>query len=108
MSEKHDSIRSLRPDNPNFPIVLKMPVGKGTSYHSIIGQVNRSKPIGEGTDKVVPYWSSHLDGAASEKIVDASHTQITHDDEAIEEARRLLYLHIGRKAPTPQEPSVAR
>ena len=48
----------------------------------------------------MPYWSSHLDGAASEKIVDASHTEVTHHPDAIAEVRRLLYLHIGR---TPEQ-----
>lgn len=97
VSEKLDSIRSLRPDNPNFSVIEQIPSRKGTITHSIIGQVNQSKPITEGTDKVVEYWSSHLDGTASEKIVDSSHTQITGNEDAIEEVRRLLYLHIGHK-----------
>ena len=92
---KLDSVRSLRPDNPLYPVVMAMPVGKRVTYHSVIGQVNQSKPRAEGTDKVVQYWSSHLDGAASEKIVDASHTQITGDADSIAEVRRLLYLHIN-------------
>ena len=62
-----------------------------------MGQVNQRKPVSEGTDTLVPYWSSHLDGAASEKIVDASHTGVTHHPDAIAEVRHLLYLHIGRK-----------
>lgn len=63
--------------------------------------MNQNKPISEGTDGLVPYWSSHLDGAASEKIVDASHTKITHHHESIEEVRRILHLHLGLKAPAP-------
>ena len=97
LTEKHDSLISLHPSNPNFPVILQMPVGKGTTYHSIIGQVNQSKPIIKGDDKVVWYRSSHLTGAASEKIVDASHTHITHNPAAINEVHRLLYLHIDRK-----------
>jgi len=102
-----NSINSLRPDSEFLTTVLELPVAPRVSYHTIAGQVNQGKPVAEGTDKVVPYWSSHLDGAASEKIVDASHLTITRSISAIEEVRRLLYLHLGLPAPEPLPPVTA-
>ena len=91
-----DSIRGLRPDFEFLTTAVKLPVGRGIRYHSIIGSVQKNKPLEETSDKVVPYWSAHLDGAASEKVVDASHTEITHHPDSIDEVRRILYQHIGR------------
>ena len=99
-----NSINSLRPDSEFLAAVLELPVAPRVNYHTIAGQANQDKPVAEGTDKVVPYWSSHLDGAASEKIVDASHLTITKSISAIEEVRRLLYLHLGLPAPEPLPP----
>jgi len=43
-----------------------------TPFHSIIGVVGEPKaPLEKTSDTVVPYWSSHLDAALSEKIVPA-------------------------------------
>jgi hypothetical protein len=92
-----NSITSLRPKNPFLTEISKLPVSKRTTYHSIIGRANPKDPIPESSDKVVPYWSSHLEGAASEKIVNAKHTTITGNADSIEEVRRILYLHVGRK-----------
>jgi len=41
-------------------------------YHSIIGDRGRGDTP-NSSDGVVPYWSSHLDGAQSEKIVPSEH-----------------------------------
>ena len=43
---------------------------------------------------MVPYWSSHLDGALSEKIVPAIHTTAFQNPEAITEMKRILHLHL--------------
>jgi len=42
---------------------------------------------------VVPYWSSHLDGAVSEKIVPSDHSAHRHP-EAIAELKRILREHL--------------
>ena len=47
----------------------------------------------DGSDGIVPYWSSHLDGAASERIVPSGHSTHQHP-EGIEELERILYLHL--------------
>lgn len=93
----NDSIKTLQPDNPVLATTLELPLGPGVRYHSIIGNHRMTAPLEESSDTVVAYWSAHLDDATSEKVVDATHLNILRDDEAIEELRRLLYLHAGLK-----------
>jgi hypothetical protein len=62
---------------------------KGVPYHSIIGDRGKGDTP-ESSDGVVPYWSSHLDGAASEKIVPSGHGS-NENPEGIEEFRRILH-----------------
>ena len=47
------------------------------------------------TDGIVPYWSSHLDGAQSELIVPSNHSA-HQNPQAIAEVRRILKLHASR------------
>jgi hypothetical protein len=54
---------------------------------------NPKVPLGQGSDGTVPYWSSHLDGAASEAVINDKHTPLVKNEGTIEELRRLLYLH---------------
>lgn len=95
LQDAPDSIASLTPHWPILEGILEQPVADRVTYHSIIGNHNNKVPLEDSTDTVVPYWSSHLDGAVSEKIVTASHTTITPNPVAIEELRRILYLHVG-------------
>src|SRR5262245_16143908 len=57
-------------------------------FHSIIGQQHPGSKE-HGSDGVVPYWSSHLDGAASECVVRSGHGVIGNA-EAINEVIRIL------------------
>lgn len=93
-----NSIRQLKPHAPLLETVVSLPIQSGTTYHSIIGRAHPSDPLPESSDTVVPYQSSHLDGAASEKIVHSIHTKINRDPITITEVRRILYLHLGMKA----------
>ena len=95
IKNRPNSISTLRPDAPGPKAVLTQPIRPGVTIHSIIGRANPDDPIEESTDKVVPYTSAHLDEAVSEKVVHATHTSITGDPAAIEEVRRILYLHAG-------------
>jgi hypothetical protein len=45
--------------------------------------------LARSSDGVVPYTSSHLDTALSERIVPADHGAYRHPD-AVEEIRRIL------------------
>jgi hypothetical protein len=93
--ERPDSIQGLKPDNPGTKAFLAQKVRKGVVIHSVIGRKKPADPVKESSDGVVPYWSSHLDEAASEKVVHATHTSINSNQEAIEEVGRILYLHAG-------------
>jgi len=90
-----NGVRALRPDNPILPATLRLKPGPGVEWHSIIGTLIPDLPANLSSDGLVPYRSSHLDDAASEKIVVAHHTAVPHNPEAIEELRRILYLHAG-------------
>ena len=91
-------VARLKAENPLLSFVLKQEIVEGTSYHSIIGDRGKGggkqrgdKP--ESSDGVVPYWSSHLDGAVSEKIVPSDHSAHRHP-EAIAELKRILREHL--------------
>jgi triacylglycerol esterase/lipase EstA (alpha/beta hydrolase family) len=86
-----NSITGLKPSNPALPVVNSAPIT--VPYHSIIG--NRGKPglLAESTDGVVPYWSSHLEGAQSEVIVPGPHGACELP-QTIAELDRILRLHL--------------
>nr|WP_213033014.1 alpha/beta fold hydrolase [Acinetobacter sp. ANC 4648] len=68
---------------------------KGMVYHSIMGNITNSNDPNIMTDGIVPYKSSHLDGAASEKIIKGGHS-IQETPEAVLELRRILRLHLSQ------------
>jgi hypothetical protein len=61
-----NSITGLKPSNPALPVVNEARIT--VPYHSIIGDRGKDH-CPDCTDGVVPYSSSHLDGAQSEVIV---------------------------------------
>ncbi|MEX1049719.1 MAG: alpha/beta fold hydrolase [Akkermansiaceae bacterium] len=83
-----NSIDTLSPNNRFVREVNKLPIAPGVTHHSIIG--DRGKGNGpDSSDGIVPYWSSHLKGAASERIVPSGHS--AHENpEGIEEVCRIL------------------
>ena len=95
-----NSIDTLSPNNAFVREVNKLPVAPGIPYHSIIGDRgkggNLDKTSPASNDSFVPYWSSHLDGAASEKVIPSNHSAHQHP-EGIAETRRILRLHAGLK-----------
>lgn len=87
-----NGIDNLSPNNPSLRVLSTLPFNPKIPYHSIIGNLE-SGPVMEGSDGIVPYWSSHLDGAVSEKIVHSNHSVHTHPL-AIHELRRILLQHL--------------
>lgn len=85
-------IDGLSPKNPLLPLTASMPVA--VPFHSIIGNEEKAGVAG-GSDGVVPYWSSHLDGAQSELIVKSGHGAHEHPL-AIREVRRIMLEHMER------------
>lgn len=86
---RFSAVRTLSKKSTALIAVSKLPIA--TPYHSVIGQT-REGPVESGSDGVVPYWSSHLDGADSERIVRSGHGVIG-DPDAIAEVIRILRLH---------------
>ncbi|MEG0482380.1 MAG: alpha/beta hydrolase [Acinetobacter sp.] len=80
--------------NSNFTLVTEnvMPK-KDMIYHSIMGNDTDSTDPNVMSDGIVPYKSSHLDGAVSEKIIKGGHS-IQETPEAVLELRRILRLHL--------------
>ncbi len=87
------SIDTLSPTNRFVKSINRYPIRADIPFHSIMGdRGNGDTP--DSSDGVVAYWSSHLDGAVSEKIVPSHHSAHQHP-EGIEEVRRILHLHAG-------------
>ena len=92
-----NSIDFLKPTNRFVVTLDKIPVVKGIPYHSIIGDrgkggnLNHAEPV--STDGIVPYWSSHIDGAKSELIIPSHHWSNQHPL-GIAEIDRILHEHL--------------
>jgi pimeloyl-ACP methyl ester carboxylesterase len=83
-----NSVDTLEPNDRFVQAVDKIPITPGIPYHSIMGDRGRGNTP-NSSDGVVPYWSSHLDGAQSELIVDSGH-DAQSNPEAIHEVARIL------------------
>jgi hypothetical protein len=87
------SIHGLEPDSPLLLSMNTVPID--SPFHSIIGNGERwNVPLERSSDGVVPYWSAHLDGALSEKIVPAIHTTAFQNPEAIADMKRILRVYL--------------
>ncbi len=82
--------------SPKSPLLLSLhPLPIEPPFHSIIGNRGLDRiPLKDSSDGVVPYLSSHLDGAISERIVPAQHVVACQNPETIEELKRILRLHL--------------
>lgn len=87
-----NSVRFLRAKSPLLLSILKLPLSPDIPYHSIIGDRGKGDTP-NSSDGVVPYWSSHLEGARSEKIVPSGHGA-NENSEGVEEMRRILLLNL--------------
>ena len=85
-------IDDLQTDSRFMGFYNGLPMAPDVPYHSIIGNKTKADTPG-GSDGVVAYESSHLEGAASEKIVKSGHT-VMDQTQAILEVRRILSLHL--------------
>lgn len=91
-----NSIRFLKADSPIIEAIRNLPLAHPIPYHSIIGDRGRGDSP-NSSDGVVAYWSSHLEGAASEKIVPSDHGA-NENPEAIMELRRILIENLRKKS----------
>lgn len=82
------SVDTLSPQNPFVKTINEIPIKPGVPYHSIIGDRGKGDTP-NSSDGFVPYWSSHLEGATTEKIVPSNHSA-HQNKEAIAEVLRIL------------------
>jgi pimeloyl-ACP methyl ester carboxylesterase len=87
-----NSVDTLEPNDRFVEAVNKVPITPGIPYHSIIGDRGRGDTP-NSSDGVVPYWSSHLEGAQSELIVNSDHGA-QYNPQAIREVARILRLNL--------------
>jgi hypothetical protein len=85
-----NSVTSLSPKNPTLKVIDQAPFR--APHHSIIGDRGRGDTP-NSSDGVVPYWSSHLSTAKSEKIVPGPHGSCELP-QTIDELKRILHLHL--------------
>jgi pimeloyl-ACP methyl ester carboxylesterase len=83
-----NSVDTLEPNDRFVQAVNKLPMARHIPYHSIMGDRGRGDTP-NSSDGVVPYWSSHLQGAQSELIVNSDHGA-QYNPQAIREVERIL------------------
>jgi len=88
-----NSVDTLEPSDRFVRAVDKLPLTRGIPYHSIMGDRGRGDTP-NSSDGVVPYWSSHLDGAESELIVNSDHGA-QNNQQAIREVERILKRNLA-------------
>jgi pimeloyl-ACP methyl ester carboxylesterase len=89
-------INGLSPRSAVLRTLDKLPIT--APYHSIIGDRARGDSP-NSSDGVVPYWSSHLDGAQSELIVPGPHGSYALP-QTIVELKRILRLELTTQGET--------
>ena len=90
-----NSVDTLAPTNRFVIAINTIPITPGIPYHTIMGDRGRGDAP-NSSDGVVPYWSSHMEGAKSELIVPSAHPA-HQNPKAIEEVRRVLTLNVARR-----------
>jgi hypothetical protein len=86
-----NSIDTLSPKNRFVRMINKIPITPGIPYHTIVGDRGKVDSP-NSSDGVVPYWSSHMDGAQSECIVPSDHGA-HQNPKAFAEVTRILKLN---------------
>jgi pimeloyl-ACP methyl ester carboxylesterase len=83
-----NSVDSRSPNSRFLNAMNTIPMTPGVPYHTIIGDRGRGDSP-NSSDGVVPYWSSHMDGAKTENIVPSDHGA-HQNPQAIEDVMRIL------------------
>lgn len=90
-----DSIDTLAPNNRFVQVINTVPVVPGIPHHVVAGDRGRGDAP-NSSDGIVPYWSSHMDTAVSERIVPSGHSTELHPM-GIAEVMRILKLHAQKR-----------
>ncbi|MDB6007087.1 MAG: alpha/beta hydrolase [Prosthecobacter sp.] len=86
-----NSVSSLSPGHPLFQALNSRPMT--APCHSIIGNMGGRGLLLDSSDGVVPYSSSHLDEAVSEKIIPYWHSCV-EQKECADEVTRIVREHL--------------
>jgi pimeloyl-ACP methyl ester carboxylesterase len=92
-------INGLSPRSPMLQALDPLPLT--VPYHSIIGDRGRGDTP-NSSDGIVPYWSSHMEGAQSELIVPGPHGSYALP-ETVVELKRILRLELETRDETARE-----
>jgi pimeloyl-ACP methyl ester carboxylesterase len=108
LAELPTSAGELAPEHRLLMGLCDLKIDSSVRAHSIIADF-RDPPAPGGTDGIVPYSSSHLEGVDSELIVRGLHICLDHPA-VIHEVRRILAEHAGNVAAcrTDEESMIAR
>ena len=93
-----NSVDSLDPDSPFFPVMLASYRAPWVKYHNIIGMVPERGLFGKfaaGSDGVVTYESASMEDTETELTVPAEHTVIHAHPRAVLDVRRILLDHLA-------------
>lgn len=98
------SVHTLSPRDPALRALVDLPIE--VPFHSIIGE-KHAGTVETSSDGVVPYASSHLDGASSELAVRSGHG-VCENPDAQREVIRILRLELNREKRANAAPSLAQ
>ncbi len=87
-----NSVDTLSPKSRFVNAINTIPLTPGVPYDTIIGDRGRGDSP-NSSDGVVPYWSSHMDGAQTEHIVPSSHSA-HQNPQAIAQVLHILKEHV--------------
>ena len=90
-----NSVDTLSPKSRFVNAINTIPITPGVPYDTIIGDRGRGDSP-NSNDGIVPYWSSHLDGAQTEHIVPSDHSA-HQNPRAIAEVLHILKQHAEQK-----------
>lgn len=88
---RSNSLDTLSPESRFVKAVATLPLAPGIPYDTIVGDRGRGDSP-NSSDGVVPYWSSHMDGAQSYHIVPSNHSA-HQNPEAIATVLHILKMH---------------
>jgi pimeloyl-ACP methyl ester carboxylesterase len=91
-TDEMTSIQTMRPGSRFLNWLSQQPIGLPVRAHSLIANINGTDP--SGSDGMVTYSSAHIDGVASELIIQSNHGSIHKNSEGVRELRRILELHL--------------
>ena len=93
-----NSLSGMSPGNPAIEALRKIPIAPGIDAHSIIPTL-QDGPLETRNDGVVEYKSAHIDGVASELVIEGSGHSTQGNPLTVREVRRILLEELARGAP---------